>query len=77
MEVKTRRGNSFGSPEEALTPTKRRRLLRSAWTYLEGAESTDVAWRFDVLAIEGRPGRRPDRLDHYRDAIALDEDAFR
>lgn len=77
VEVKTRRGRSFGLPEEAITPAKRRRLLRSAATYLEAQAARRDPWRFDVVAIEGRPGQPPQRLDHYRDAIESDESAFR
>jgi putative endonuclease len=76
VEVKSRRRRSFGLPEEAITPTKRRRLLRSAWTYIEQHSLEGVDWRVDVVAIEGRPGREPERLDHYRDALEDDQDAF-
>lgn len=74
VEVKTRRGTSFGLPEEALTPRKRRRLMRAAWSYLDSKGLRASPWRFDVLAIEGRPGAAPQRLDHYRDAIEAEPD---
>lgn len=77
VEVKARRGRSFGLPEEAVTPSKRRRLRRAAVTYLQEHGSADQPWRIDVIAIEGRPGRPPTRLDHYRDAIEAEEGAFR
>jgi putative endonuclease len=77
VEVKTRRGHSFGLPEDAITPSKRHRLLRSAWTYLEENSLQGADWRIDVIAIEGRPGRDPVRLDHYRDALEADQDAYR
>jgi len=77
VEVKARRRRSFGLPEEAITPAKRRRLLRSAWTYLEENSLQAAEWRVDVVAMEGRPGRDPARLDHYRDALEADQDAFR
>ena len=77
VEVKTRRQRSFGLPEEAMTPSKRRRLLRSASTYLEENSLQEVDWRIDVVAIEGRPGRAPARLDHYRDALEADQDTYR
>ncbi len=76
VEVKTRRGNSFGLPEESVTPTKRRRLLRAAWSYLEAKGLGAAPWRFDVVAIEGRPGAAPRRLDHYTDAIEGDSEFF-
>lgn len=72
VEVKTRRGNSFGLPEESITPAKRRRLQRAAWSYLEATGLGGMRWRFDVVAIEGRPGAPPRRLDHYIDAIEAD-----
>jgi putative endonuclease len=76
VEVKARRSRSFGTPEEAMTPSKTRRLLRSAWTYLEAKGLQDSAWRVDVVAIEGRPGSAPARLDHYPDAVSHDPDGL-
>jgi len=76
VEVKARRSRSFGAPEEAITPSKRRRLLRSAWTYLDQNDLRGEAWRIDVVAVEGRPGREPTRLDHYRDALSDDPQAM-
>src|SRR3972149_6346101 len=73
-EVKARRSRSFGLPEEAITPSKRRRIIRSAWTYLEEQHLQAVEWRVDVIAIEGRPGLPPKRLDHYRDALPDESD---
>jgi len=50
-EVKTRRTERFGSPFEAVTPAKRRRLRRLATAYLlEAAPGTAVV-RFDVAAV--------------------------
>lgn len=77
VEVKTRRSRSFGLPEEAMTPSKRQRILRSAWTYLEANGLQRADWRVDVIAIEGRPGFPPKRLDHYRDALPEEPDAMR
>jgi putative endonuclease len=74
VEVKARRSRAFGPPEEALTPAKRRRLLRSAWTYLDEHGLAGQPWRVDVIAIEGRPGAPPRRLDHYADALPDEAD---
>jgi putative endonuclease len=52
VEVKTRRGNRLGSPEEAITPTKRRRLLLAAQSYLTDQGAEQRPYRFDVVAIE-------------------------
>lgn len=50
IEVKTRRGNSFGHPEENVTPKKMQYLLNAADEYL----FQNPGWKrvqFDVLAI--------------------------
>jgi len=61
VEVKTRAGHSeeFGKPEDAVTPEKRRNLARMARHFLAERHIREAACRFDVLAIESRPGRRP------------------
>ena len=52
VEVKARRGQRMGSPEEGVTATKRRKLLASAQTYLAERGEEQRAYRFDVVAIE-------------------------
>lgn len=52
VEVKTRRSLSAGQPEEAVSPTKQRRLARIARYYLSYAGLSDPAVRFDVVAIQ-------------------------
>ncbi len=61
VEVKTRAGASeeFGKPEDAVTPEKRRILSRMARHFLADRRIPEAVCRFDVLAIESRPGRRP------------------
>ena len=74
VEVKTRRSRSFGYPEEALTPTKIRRLKESAQAYLEetGAESSD--WRIDLLAVEMDSTGKVRRFNLVENAVS--EDSF-
>jgi putative endonuclease len=51
-EVKTRRGDAFGSPAEAVTPRKQARLRKLAIRWLaEHSERADVL-RFDVAAVK-------------------------
>jgi putative endonuclease len=67
-EVKTRRGNAFGDPSEAVVGDKERRLrtLAGQWLSLSGLRVRQV--RFDVVkvVINGRGG--PD-IDHVRGAF--------
>lgn len=57
VEVRTRRGERFGTPEESITPGKQARLVTLAETYLQEEDLADVAWRIDVVGIVlGRHG---------------------
>ncbi len=70
VEVKARSGSSeeFGKPEDAVTPEKCRHLSRMAQQFLAERRIREAQCRFDVLAIESRPGRRP--------VVRLHKDAF-
>jgi len=52
VEVRTRRGDRLGTPEESITPAKRAKLIAAAQTYLAEHDQTDRDWRIDVVAIE-------------------------
>jgi putative endonuclease len=52
VEVRTRRGDRLGTPEESITPSKRAKLIAAAQTYLAEHSQTDRDWRIDVVAIE-------------------------
>jgi len=54
VEVRSREGASFGTPEESVDLAKRRRIVRAARHYLSTIPA--ASWRearFDVIAIEG------------------------
>ena len=51
VEVKTRRTARHGSPAEAVTPAKRRRLALMAADYLARRRPHACACRFDVVAV--------------------------
>ena len=51
-EVKLRRSDVYGTPEEAVTARKLERLVAAAQTYLAEREAEDADWRIDVVAIE-------------------------
>ena len=60
VEVKARRTDDFGTPQEAVTPDKQRRLLEVAQVYLAEHDLADVDWRIDVVAITVlHPDARP------------------
>lgn len=61
VEVKTRTASrdEFGSPEDAVTREKQRHLVRVARQFLREYRAAGAPFRFDILAIEALPGRRP------------------
>jgi putative endonuclease len=62
VEVKTRFANEDapGRPEEAITREKRKNLTRVARKFLTERRVAGTPYRFDVLAIESRPGSKPE-----------------
>jgi putative endonuclease len=54
VEVRSREVPDFGTPEESITPAKRRRIVATARQYL--SKVPPFSWRearFDVIVIEG------------------------
>ena len=51
VEVRTRRGRAYGTPEESVTPAKQAKLVELAQTYLQ-EHSWEGDWRIDVVAVE-------------------------
>jgi len=70
VEVKTRRGDRFGLPEEAITRQKARRLLRVAEYYLQEHGLQDSSWRVDVIAIELDVRGRLLRIEQTPNAVS-------
>ncbi len=70
VEVKTRRSTAAGTPEEAVSPTKQRRLARIARHYLAEAGLSECEVRFDVVAIYPVSDDRA-VLRHHRAAFTL------
>jgi putative endonuclease len=57
-EVKTRRGDAFGLPVEAVTPRKQQRLRELARAWLTTAPTRPGRVRFDIASVtpDGRGG---------------------
>jgi putative endonuclease len=68
-EVKTRRGVGYGSPAEAVTAAKQRRLRTLAQRWLAAHEEHAPELRFDVVGVLVRP-ERPALVTHLRAAFA-------
>jgi putative endonuclease len=69
VEVRTRRGKKFGTPEESITQRKRHHLLAAAQTYLQDNALHDVNWRIDFAAVELSPKGELLRVEVIENAI--------
>ena len=67
-EVKTRRGADFGTPAEAVTAAKVRKLRRLASEWLAETRVRPREVRFDVVAVRARP-RGASAVEHIRGAF--------
>ena len=66
-EVKSRRRADFTTPLEAVTPAKRRRLIKTAGWYLQ-RHDWDGELRFDVISVLAAEGRKA-RFEWIEDAF--------
>ncbi|HEX3269049.1 MAG TPA: YraN family protein [Ktedonobacterales bacterium] len=73
VEVKTRRGDALGAPEEAVTAAKQRKLIATTQTYLMENGIEDRAFRIDVIAVQLTPAGRLVEIRHYPAAVALED----
>jgi putative endonuclease len=69
VEVRTRRGDAYGSPEESITARKQAKLAEVAQTYLQATAQEGSVWRIDVIALQLGPHGDVLRLNHIRNAI--------
>jgi putative endonuclease len=63
VEVRTRRGRAYGSPEESITPKKLARMVAVAQSYVY-EQGWEGDWRLDVVAIELHAGHSP-KIEWY------------
>src|SRR5262245_38593506 len=73
VEVKGRRSIAFGSPAEAITPEKERRLIRAAKAWLARRRGPAMDCRFDVVCVSETDGAPP-RVEIIRDAFRLPDE---
>lgn len=69
IEVRTRTGHSFGSPEESITDAKMEKLRATAAGYRQTHENLPAQWRIDVVAVELGKGNTPIRIELIENAV--------
>lgn len=72
IEVKMRRSDEFGRPEEAVSNKKQRQISKAALCYLKENKFIERSARFDVVSIVYK-GKTPD-IDLIKNAFSLPDD---
>ena len=67
-EVKTRTQSRFGTPAEAVSRTKQRRICRAALDYAYKKNCIDESIRFDIIEVMS------DKINHIKGAFDYTED---
>lgn len=68
IEVKYRKNNAFGTPAEAVTASKRRKIIKTAQIYINENGLYDAPARFDVAEVFADGG-----INIFEDAFDLNE----
>lgn len=71
VEVKTRIGNKFGSPEEAITPWKLHNLIKSAQYYKLLHQNLPDDMRIDVVTIVLSSINEVEKISHYKNVTGF------
>lgn len=71
VEVKTRRSEMFGVPQEAVGRRKQQQIIRTAQWYLKSSRHARLQPRFDVLGVIQDASGVP-RFTNLPDAFSLD-----
>jgi len=69
VEVKTRRTDTFGAPQDAVGLMKQRQIVRAAQWYLGDSNENGLEPRFDVVAVKQEGDRAI--IEHFPDAFQL------
>lgn len=72
VEVKTRRGDGYGLPEDAVTARKRAHLRAVACAYLAAHGMERRPFRIDIAAVSV-PAKGTPRIDYFMSAVGEEE----
>ncbi len=67
IEVRTRRSQDYGTPQESVTPAKQAKLIQLAQTYIQQHPELECTWRIDVVGVEVEGSRS--RITLIRNAV--------
>jgi putative endonuclease len=70
VEVRTKTGADFGSPEESVTFAKKEKLIASALAYLGSHKDLPKSWRIDFVAVELDTKGKATRIELIENALS-------
>ncbi|MBA7668506.1 hypothetical protein ES703_76618 [subsurface metagenome] len=70
IEVRTKKSLEFGSPEESITPAKKKRMTATALHYRQIHNNLPLLWRIDVVAVELNQKGKPSRIELIENAVS-------
>ena len=69
IEVRTKVGDNFGTPEETINKNKMRKLQRNAMAYI-AMKKWNGYFRIDAICIVLKPDFSVERLNHYESILS-------
>ncbi len=70
IEVRTKTGTGFGSPEESVTRAKKRRLIAAASHYRQSHDDLPASWRIDFVGVELDQKGKVTRIELIENAVS-------
>ena len=70
VEIKTKLSKDFAQPELSVNPSKQRKIVKTALTYLIGKGIKNTGCRFDVIGITGEKEQR--KIELIKNAFTPD-----
>lgn len=70
VEVKTRKSDEMGAPQEAVGPIKQQQIARLAIAYLSANGAIETPSRFDIIEVWLSPGKKP-RIEWLENAFEV------
>jgi putative endonuclease len=69
IEVRTKSTLAFGTPEESLSPTKQKHMIKTAYHYLQNHQKLPENWRIDLVAVELGADSKLRRIEILENAL--------
>jgi putative endonuclease len=69
VEVRTKSSLNCGTPEESVTPGKKKKLVLTAQDYVQKHGVCESDWRIDFIGVELDGAGKPVRIEHIESAI--------